>query len=305
MDAITLLRDDHKTVEKLFKQFDKAGDRAFVEKRRITDGIIEELSAHAAIEEDIFYPVVRATVPDLDDTVLEGQEEHHVVKWLLSELADLDPEHERFDAKAAVLIETVRRHVEEEESEVFSKVRSEIRRSDLVDLGELMVEAKKVAPTRPHPRLPESGTGLPVIGSVAGVVDRVTDNVSGLAQGSVSAVQDLIARITGRDAPKVSPTGSRAARSTTHSVRRGAGTAADGVEETIRSIRSGAEDTAAAASAGAKSTATTAKTSTASTKSSAKRAATTTGRTARSAASKTSSTAKRAASKTAKASSRG
>src|SRR6187551_159496 len=111
MDAITLLKDDHKTVERLFKQFEKAGDRAFVEKRRIVDRIIEELSVHAAIEEQFFYPVTRATVPETEDIALESLEEHHIVKWLLSELADLDPTNERFDAKVTVLMENVRHHV--------------------------------------------------------------------------------------------------------------------------------------------------------------------------------------------------
>ena len=92
MDAITLLRNDHKTVEQLFKRFEKAGDRAYVQKREIVDRIIEELSVHAAIEELVFYPVARATVPGTEDIALESLEEHHIVKWLLSELADLDPE---------------------------------------------------------------------------------------------------------------------------------------------------------------------------------------------------------------------
>jgi len=80
MDAITLLRDDHKTVEQLFKRFEKAGDRAYVEKRQIVDRIIEELSIHAAIEEQVFYPVARATVADTEDIALESLEEHHIVK---------------------------------------------------------------------------------------------------------------------------------------------------------------------------------------------------------------------------------
>ncbi len=63
MDAITLLKDDHKAVEALFKRFEKAGDNAFVEKRAMVDKIIEELSIHAAVEEQLFYPVTRATVP--------------------------------------------------------------------------------------------------------------------------------------------------------------------------------------------------------------------------------------------------
>ena len=80
MDAITMLKDDHKTVEALFKRFEKAGDKAYVQKREIVDRIIEELSIHAAVEEQVFYPVTRATVPAVEDTALESLEEHHIVK---------------------------------------------------------------------------------------------------------------------------------------------------------------------------------------------------------------------------------
>ena len=95
MDAITLLRSDHTTVEQLFKRFEKVGDRAYVEKRQIVDRIIEELSMHAAIEEQVFYPVARKSVPATEDIALESLEEHHIVKWVLSELVDLDSHHER------------------------------------------------------------------------------------------------------------------------------------------------------------------------------------------------------------------
>ena len=111
-DAISMLKDDHKTVERLFKRFEKAGDRAHVEKREIVDRIIEELSVHAAIEEQLFYPVARATVPGTEDIALESLEEHHIVKWVLSELETMTPEDERFDAKVTVLIENVRHHVQ-------------------------------------------------------------------------------------------------------------------------------------------------------------------------------------------------
>jgi hypothetical protein len=126
MDAITMLRADHRAVEKLFKRFEDAGPRAFVEKRKIVDRIIEELSVHAAVEEQLFYPATRATVPAVEEVALESLEEHHVVKWLLSELEDMDPEDERFSAKVTVLIESVRHHVREEESEYFREVRSEL-----------------------------------------------------------------------------------------------------------------------------------------------------------------------------------
>src|SRR5947209_10687391 len=103
MDAITLLKQDHKAVEKLFKQFEKAGSRAHKTRRGLVDKMVHELSVHAAIEEQAFYPAIREAVPPVEDDVLESLEEHHIVKWTLSELDGMDPEHERFVAKTTVL----------------------------------------------------------------------------------------------------------------------------------------------------------------------------------------------------------
>lgn len=302
MDAITLLKDDHHTVEQLFKKFEQAGDRAFVQKRQIVDRIIEELSVHAAIEEQVFYPVARAAVPDTETIALESLEEHHVVKWLLSELADMSPEHERFTAKVTVLIENVRHHVEEEEGDFFPKVREALSRNEMADLGETLANAKKTAPTKPHPRMPDSGPANAVAGAITGVVDRVGSNLSGIAQGTVTAAQDLIARLTGSDRPKVSPTGSSVTRTRADEVRSTVATATDGAQETARTVKSGVTATASAAKSGAKGTVTSAKKAAKATATTAKRAATTTGRTARTATKKTAATAKRAASKTASAS---
>ncbi|MGW0969911.1 hemerythrin domain-containing protein [Streptomyces sp. NPDC002516] len=149
MDGIVLLKEDHKTVEKLFKQFEKAGDNAHAEKRKIADQVIEELIAHTWIEEQIFYPAAREAAPDTKDHVLESVEEHHVVLWILSELKDLDPADERFDAKMTVLIENVRHHVEEEEKEWFPEVRKAMGRNRLTELGEEMQEAKQKSPDDP------------------------------------------------------------------------------------------------------------------------------------------------------------
>jgi hemerythrin superfamily protein len=255
MDAITLLKDDHRTVEQLFKRFEQAGDRAYVQKRQIVDRIIEELSVHAAIEEQVFYPVARAAVPETDDLTLESLEEHHVVKWLLSELEDMDATHERFDAKVTVLIENVRHHVDEEESEFFPKVREQLGRNELADLGETLAEAKKSAPTRPHPRMPDAGPASVVAGAVTGVVDRVGDNLSGIAQGTVNAVQDLIARITGSDRPKVSPTGSSTTRKRADGVRTAASKATQRVQTTAKTAAAGAKSTAKTAKRSATKTA--------------------------------------------------
>jgi hemerythrin superfamily protein len=298
MDAISLLRADHKTVEHWFKRFERAGDRAYVEKRHVVDRIIEELSVHAAIEEQVLYPVARQTVPGSEDLALESLEEHHIVKWVLSELVDLDPRDDRFDAKVTVLMENVRHHVREEEDELFPKVRAGLSRSELNDLGDALAEAKKTAPTHPHPRMPDEPPGNAVMGAIAGVVDRVGDNVGGIAQGGVSAVQDLIARILGSPRPKVSPTGSTAARRRAQDARRSASAATDAADAGARGTKSAVTNTAKSATSGAKATATVAKKSARATKTSAKRAATTTGRTAKREVEKTVAGTKRAASKT-------
>ena len=326
-DAITLLKDDHKTVEQLFKRFEKAGERAFTEKRNVVDRIVEELAVHAAVEEQVFYPVVRATVSGSEDLTLESLEEHHIVKWVLSELDSMSPEDERFVAKVTVLIENVRHHVKEEEQDLFPKVRNELGRDTLRDLGEVMEKAKKAAPTHPHPRSPDTPPGNLVIGTAAGVADRVADTVNGVAQGYVSAVGDLIARVLGQSRSRVSPNGSKVTRDTAKRVRSGAAKATDsaieaileardtgertvrkarsvgssaatGAKRTTRSAQRGAASTARAAKSGAKGTATSARKSSGRTTTTAKRAATTTARRGRAAAKSTRLTAKRSVGQT-------
>ncbi len=149
MDAIVLLKEDHKTVEKLFKEFERAGEDAHQRKREIADQAIEELTVHTWIEEKIFYPAAREAAPETADHVLESVEEHHVVLWMLSELAGLDPTDERFDAKMTVLMENVRHHVEEEEKDWFPEVRKAMGRNRLTELGERLEAARPTAPRDP------------------------------------------------------------------------------------------------------------------------------------------------------------
>jgi hemerythrin superfamily protein len=176
-DAIAFLKADHREVEKLFKDFEKTGERAHQSRRKLVEGMIRLLSQHAAIEEQVFYPAVRSAVPAAKSEVLESLEEHHIVKWLLSELAGMDPADERFGAKVTVLTENVRHHVREEEGELFPEVRSEMGRKALVELGGALKKAKRTAPTRPHPRSPDEPPGNVVVGPVAAVVDRAINAV--------------------------------------------------------------------------------------------------------------------------------
>ena len=148
-DAIVLLKDDHKQVRKLFNEFEKAGDDALATKGTLVDQILELLTVHTYIENEVMYPRVRELLPDLEDDVLESYEEHHVADLLTMELATMKPDDERFTAKTTVLIESVRHHMEEEEQDWFPKVREGLGRKVLQDLGAQMLEAKQSAPRRP------------------------------------------------------------------------------------------------------------------------------------------------------------
>ena len=148
-DAIVLLKNDHKEIRKLFTQFEKAGENAHAAKGKLVDRMIELLTQHTYIENEVMYPRVRALLPSVEDDVLESYEEHHVADVLVVELAAMKPDAERFTAKTTVLIENVRHHIEEEEQEWFPKVREGLGRSVLQDIGAEMIKARKKAPKRP------------------------------------------------------------------------------------------------------------------------------------------------------------
>jgi len=148
-DAIVLLKKDHQEIRKLFRQFQSAGDGAVKQKGSIVDRILELLTVHTYIENECMYPRVRELVPELEDDVLESYEEHHVADVLCMELAAMKPEHERFDAKTTVLIESVTHHMEEEETDWFPEVRGALGRKQLQEIGAEMLELKKSAPRRP------------------------------------------------------------------------------------------------------------------------------------------------------------
>ena len=148
-DAIVLLKADHKELRKVFTDFEKAGENAHAAKGKLVNKMIELLTVHTYIENEVMYPRVRALLPDLEDDVLESYEEHHVADLLVVELAALKPTAERFTAKTTVLIENVRHHMDEEEQDWFPKVREGLGRKALQDLGAEMLEAKKRAPRKP------------------------------------------------------------------------------------------------------------------------------------------------------------
>jgi hemerythrin-like domain-containing protein len=183
-DALTILKAEHRAVEKLFSSFENAGDRAYKTKRRLVDQMIDALSVHAFIEEQVLYPAARIDVASADDDVLEALEEHHIVKWELQELLDLDPEDERFVAKVTVLTENVRHHVKEEEGELFPLLRSKLSKARLQELGSKLEKARAVAPHRPHPRLPAGPPEHLLPDAVSSVIDRAREAVKSVRSAS-------------------------------------------------------------------------------------------------------------------------
>lgn len=148
-DAIVLLKQDHKEIRRLFREFEQAGERAVKKKGKLVERILEALTVHTYLENECMYPSVRSQLPDLEDDVLESYEEHHVADVLCMELAAMSPEDERFDAKTTVLIENVTHHIEEEEQDWFPKVRAGLSRKQLQELGARMIELRPKAPRKP------------------------------------------------------------------------------------------------------------------------------------------------------------
>src|SRR5919107_4954845 len=116
-DAIVLLKNDHKEILKTFKDFEKAGENASATKGKLVDRMIELLTVHTYLENEVMYPRVRELLPDLEDDILESYEEHHVADVLVMELSSMSASDERFTAKTTVLIENVTHHIEEEEQD--------------------------------------------------------------------------------------------------------------------------------------------------------------------------------------------
>jgi hemerythrin superfamily protein len=170
-----MLTADHRKVEVLFKRLEKLGHSKNKEKAAVVSEIIRELSIHAAIEEQVLYPTARKLVKQTEEDVLEALEEHHVVKWTIGALAKMHPGDERYDAKVSVLMDMVRHHVEEEEGELFPTLRRKLGSDKLKEVGAMLIAAKKIAPTRPHPRAPDTPPGNLVAGVGAALVDRALD----------------------------------------------------------------------------------------------------------------------------------
>ena len=173
-DAIEMLMTDHREVEQLFHQYEAATNDPGVAHHAAED-IIRKLSIHAAVEEQILYPVLRRVDPAQSGLVDHSLDEHQEVKELLAR-ADgrpaVDPEVRQLFMK---LKSSVEEHVQEEEKKLFPALRDHCDEAELMNLGETMAQAKSMAPTHPHPNAPNTPPGNLLPGPLAAVADKVRD----------------------------------------------------------------------------------------------------------------------------------
>ena len=136
-DATALLRADHKLVSGLFAEYEKT--RSTAKKKELVSQICTELTVHARVEEEIFYPAVRLALKD-DELIPEATVEHATLKALIAQVEGVEPDGEMFDARIKVMSEYVKHHVKEEQNEMFPMAQSS--KLDMVALGAKLSERK-------------------------------------------------------------------------------------------------------------------------------------------------------------------
>lgn len=148
MNAIKMLKQQHREVEKLFKEC--AAAKSANPRRKAFEEIADALAVHATIEERHFYPSVKKQ--QTEDLLLESVEEHLEIKRAIADLLDLDANDDTFEAKVKVLQEDVEHHVEEEETELFPKVEKLFDDEELEAIGEAMEETAEELKREGSPR---------------------------------------------------------------------------------------------------------------------------------------------------------
>jgi hemerythrin superfamily protein len=176
-DAIALLKADHRTVKELFRRYEGLGGGALKRKEQTMERVVKELSIHAAVEEQIFYPCVKAEVPGTKRLVDHALHEHQQLKQQLAAVERMQSGSDDFEATMRRIISDVTEHVNEEEGELFPRVRESKSKSELQDMAKRMRTVRKAAPTRPHPKAPSTPPGNVLVGAASAVIDRAGDAV--------------------------------------------------------------------------------------------------------------------------------
>jgi hemerythrin-like domain-containing protein len=185
MDALTFLREDHKSVLGMLEVLDgaPAGSGADLSGlgTMVTNLVIAE-SQHEAIEEQFFWPAVREALDDGNELADEAITQEQEGKKLLQRLNDGEPGDPDYQQALQEFVKAGRGHIMYEQEVVWPRFEAAVGREELEKLGEKLEQAKKVAPTRPHPDTPANAAVQKTMGMGAAVVDHVRDAVSGRAE---------------------------------------------------------------------------------------------------------------------------
>ena len=181
MNVITLLKNDHRKVERLFQRYRSATKSR---KRGLVAQITSELSMHMNAEERELYPVLRTSLPDGPRLMEEANTEHREARGLLAEVQNADVESFDTDAKMATLQAAIDHHVKEEEGEIFPQMTRVILKSQIEQLGLEIAKAKKSAPRRPSRSATRRSPGASITGVVSAAVDRMAKTLTGSGDAS-------------------------------------------------------------------------------------------------------------------------
>jgi hemerythrin superfamily protein len=167
---------DHRAFEAVFAELEVSGDSRH--RRDLVEHVITELVRHSVAEEQYLYPTAREVLPDGDEVADHELAEHAEAEKVMKELEKTDSTDPKFTELVGTLIEDVRHHLEEEESDLLPKLRAACDAEQLRELGKKFENAKKMAPTRPHPSAPDRPPANKVLGPGVGLIDRMRDALS-------------------------------------------------------------------------------------------------------------------------------
>jgi hemerythrin superfamily protein len=179
-NLIDVLVHDHREVEDMFTELE-GGTIDAARRAELRDKVITELVRHSVAEEMYLYPATRKVLPGGDQLADREIEEHAAAEQVMKDLEKVAPEDARFDQLLAQLIADIRGHVADEETDLFPRLQAACSEQELVELGEKVRQAKKMAPTRPHPSAPDTPPLNKVLGPPIGLVDRIRDALTGRA----------------------------------------------------------------------------------------------------------------------------
>jgi hemerythrin superfamily protein len=188
-NVFEVLSKDHEQVKQVLTEFEAgptaaagATENELALRKKMAEELIIEESKHEAAEEMYFWPAVREQIPDGDQLADKAIGQEQEAKEVLTKLDKLNADNPEFEALLSEFITAAREHIAFEETQVWPALRSALTEPEAVELGDKIAQAKKTAPTRPHPHTPPRPGVLKAAGPAAAAMDRARDAATGRGQ---------------------------------------------------------------------------------------------------------------------------